>query len=433
MKLLSVAMLFIGFATVSGASDLSDQSDKKPLNLTDALSQAQRNHPMIAMALAKVDQAKAQGERMSAMFEPILSINGYGATGKGEMNLGTLIMPTMVTGLPDNGSYGFSSSMMWRPFSFGRDVLTRRASEAMVKMSSSEAAAASLSLAYATRSTFADALQKEATVQARKEALASAQEVEKTTKAMLDAGKAPQAFLYGAQAETAKMQKELAMAEADLQMAKAMLTEAIAADQSAEFILGRWNEALTAPSSLQQALDSAKQKRPELNAMKANSANAQFQLDLAKRAFLPDMALMAMADWMKPENMDEMDGQKLAFVISLPVFDGKERRAAKAEAESQLRQSQADRKATELKVQSEVAQAWAEWSASPAIQDAAEKELKSSEEAYRVALLRYQSGKSTLAEMTESRAQLAQARLSVAESHAYRQKAWTRLMRAIGS
>jgi len=387
---------------------------------------------MIAMALAKVDQTKARSERMNAMFQPILSINGYGATGKGEMNLGTLTMPTMVMGLPDKSSYGFSGSMMWRPFSFGRDALTRKASEAMVKMSAADAQTASLSLAYETRTAFAEALLKQEAVKARKEALDSAKDIEKTTQAMLDAGKVPQAFLFGAQAETAKMQKELAMAEADLQMAKAMLSESIAADQSVELNLGEWNEALVAPSSLKQALESAKQKRPELNSMTAGTANAKFELELAKRAFLPDMAFMAMADWMKPENMGEMDGQKLAFVISLPVFDGKERRAAKAEAEAKAKQNIADKKAVELKVLSEVAQAWAEWAASPSILEAAEAELKASEEAYRVALIRYQSGKSILAEVSEARAQLAQAKLSVNDSEVYRRKAWAKLMRAIG-
>lgn len=433
MRLLSITFALLCLAH-SDASDLSDKSNQaKPLNLTDAISQAQRSHPMIAMALAKVDQAKAQGSRMLAMFEPIMSINGYGATGKGEMNLSSLIMPTMLTGLPDKDSYGFSGSMMWRPFSFGRDSLTRKASEAMVKMSSSEVASASLSLAYETRQAFADALLKKATVQARVESLESAKEMEKTTQAMLDAGKVPQAFLFSAQAETAKMRKELAMAEADQQMAKAMLVEAIAADQKDDLNLGEWNEALAAPSTLQQALETAKQNRPELNAMKANTTNAKFELELAKRAFLPDMAFMAMADWMKPENMGEMDGQKLAFVISLPVFDGKERRAAKAEAEAKAKQSEADRKVTELKIQSEVAQAWAEWSASPSIVEASQAELKASEEAFRVSLIRYQSGKSILAEVSEARAQLAQAKLSVNESEAYRRKAWAKLMRAIGS
>ncbi len=432
MRLLSIAMLFVGIAALSDGSDLSDSS-AKPLTLTDAISQAQRSHPMIAMALAKVDQAKAQGTRMNSMFEPIMSINGYGATGKGEMNLSSLTMPTMLTGLPDKDSYGFSGSVMWRPFSFGKNSLTKKASDAMVKMSSSEVASTSLSLALETRQAFAEALLKKATVQARLESLESAKEMEKTTQAMLDAGKVPQAFLFSAQAETAKMRKELAMAEADLQMSKAMLIEAIAADQKDELNLGEWNEALVAPSSLQQALETAKQNRPELNAMKASSTNAKFELELAKRAFLPDMAFMAMADWMKPENMGQMDGQKLAFVISLPVFDGKERRAAKAEAAAKAKQSEADRKATELKIQSEVAQAWAEWSASPSILDAANAEFKASEEAYRVALIRYQSGKSILAEISEARAQLAQARLSVSESEAFRRKAWAKLMRAIGT
>lgn len=433
MKLLSITFALLCLAH-SDASDLSDKSNQaKPMNLTDAISQAQRSHPMIAMALAKVDLAKAQGSRMLAMFEPIMSINGYVATGKGEMNLSSLIMPTMLTGLPDKDSYGFSGSMMWRPFSFGRDSFTRKASEAMVKMSSSEVASASISLGFETRQAFADALLKKAIVQARAESLDSAKEMENTTKAMLDAGKVPQAFLFSAQAETAKMRKELAMAEADLQMSKAMLVEAIAADQKDELNLGEWNEALVAPSSLQQALETAKQNRPELSAMKAYSANAKFELELAKRAFLPDMAFMAMADWMRPETMGAMDGQKLAFVISLPVFDGKERRAAKAEAEAKAKQSEADRKVTELKIQSEVAQAWAEWSASPAILEASQAELKASEEAFRVSLIRYQSGKSILAEVSEARAQLAQAKLSVNESEAYRRKAWAKLMRAIGT
>ena len=96
-----------------------------------------------------------------------------------------------------------------------------------------------------------------------------------------------------------------------------------------------------------------------------------------------------------------------------------------ARAESELQ-------GTKNKVEAEVASAWAEWSASSKVSASAKAEVEASEEAYRVALLRYQEGKAILSELTEVRSELTHARLSVAESTAYARKAWSKLARATG-
>ena len=429
MKLSNTRLITLSFVLSIGLT----ANGQDVTNLSKALEIAIKKSPMTQMALADVDLAKASGLKMQSMYEPLMSLNSFGATGKGQMILPTLVMPTMLTSLSDKDSYGFSGALMWRPFTFGRAQLTRKSADAMTQMSKQIAARVSLDVTKEVRLAYSDALLKKSIVEAQESSVESAKQMEAVTKAQLDAGKVPQAFYLRAQAETASMVRELAMAKADAEMAMAMLREAMAIRQDQSLRLGEWDDPMVAPSSLQQALETALKSRPELGANKADSANARFKLDLARRAYLPDFALMAMADWMKPEDMNSMDGQKLAFVISLPVFDGKERKAAKDEAKAMVDKSNAEKRAIQNQIEREIAQAWAEYTIAPSVISASDAEYKASEEAYRVAVVRYESGKSILAEVADARMQWVQSKRAIAESQAFRQKAWTNLMRSIGT
>ncbi|MCE9558790.1 MAG: TolC family protein, partial [Armatimonadetes bacterium] len=126
-------------------------------------------------------------------------------------------------------------------------------------------------------------------------------------------------------------------------------------------------------------------------------------------------------------------GFKAGVVLSFPLGDGGRRSAETKEQRKMLAAIAAQHHALENKIASEVSQAWAEWSALSEVKAAADAEFKASDEAYRVALIRYQEGKSILAELTDARSQLTHARLSVAEATQYERKSSAKLARAVGS
>ncbi len=260
----------------------------------------------------------------------------------------------------------------------------------------------------------------------------SALEVLRITQARFDAGKVPEAFVLRAKAEVAAAEREVAMAEADEAGAVAALWDAAGLDQTSGHELGPWDEALTAPETVAEALRLAQLHRPELLAISEEAKEMESLASAADKSRYPELSLMGMNDWAGSNGSDGASTYKAGLVLSFPLGDGGQRQAAKSQASAGISKADAELRSMRNGIQAEVVSAWAQWQAVGKISDAAKAELDASEEAYRVALVRYQEGKAILAELTDSRSALVHAKLSVAEAKTYERKAWSKLERAIG-
>jgi outer membrane protein TolC len=290
----------------------------------------------------------------------------------------------------------------------------------------------SLDVLFNLRASFADALLKRDSLAGYQAALESAKEVERTTQARLDAGKVPLAFALRAKADTAKAEQDLAKAWADSESASAKVWEAAGRDQGEGIELGDWDLKADPPKNLKTAIVAAWEKRPEIAVLKLQLNAAKSRESAIAKSKLPELNFMAMNDLMGTSGVRGSDTSKAGLVLSFPIGDGGQRNAESKEQRAMIARLQAEEKALRNRISSEVARAWAEWKTVDTIKVAAQAELAASDEGYRVAVVRYEEGKSILAELTDYRSQLTHARLSVAEADAYERKAWSKLARAIG-
>lgn len=400
-------------------------------SVSQAVERAVRQHPMLSVAQADVRGAKARAVMLTVPYVPQASLNAVGAAGEGMMTFASTVMPTNYWRTERGASGVLNASLMWRPWSFGREAAARGIGREEVQSAEETLAVARQNVALSVRLAFAEALLRRETVEANKAAVESAREVERVTREQYEAGKLPEAFVFRAAADTAEMERELAVAEAEAASALARLRESMGMDQLEVLALGDWDIPLEAPASLAEALAQAA-ARPELAAIRHAREGQELRARLAQLSTRPDLALMAMGDWMGSRGMAGETGSKVALVVSFPLADGGERRATRDEAEAMAGKMEAEMRSVQLAVEAEVATAWAAWQAHAAVSKAARAGLQASEEAYRVALLRYREGKAILAEVTDARARLVAAQRSIAEADAYSRIAWSKLHRAMG-
>lgn len=402
------------------------------LKLSEVERLGVERNPSLAAARAEVGAVSARGDMLQVPYRPQISLNGYGVGGDGSMIFPSTVMPTNYAALGSGERALANGTFMWRVFSFGREGTARGIKAAETGAATDDVRREELDVVLRVRLAFSEALLMRDRVAARQAAVESAVEVERVTRERYDAGKVPEAFLFRSQADAAAMRKELAMAEAEARASEAMLREAIGLPQSDPARPGEWDTPFEAPAGLDKAIETAVKQRPELASLERSAEGFGLRASLAQKSSLPELSLMAMGDWMGARNMPGEFGSKVGLVLSFPLHDGGERRAAKAEASAMGAKMRAEYEMARLKVEAEVASAWFTWEAVQAVLDAAKSEVAASREAYRITLIRYQEGKAILSELTDARSQLVSADVGAAESEAYRRQAWTRLARSVG-
>jgi outer membrane protein TolC len=423
-NLLASLLLFFAGSAVQGQPEIA---------LSQALDIAQKNHPDIASMRAEVDAALARSSLMLAQFRPQVSLNGTLAAGDGSMIFPGTVMPTNYALVPDGPTGILNGTLMWPIYRGGRERTTGRLVVSEVQMARLALAGTVLEVNLNLRLAFAEALMQDHHAGAMKAALVSSQEIERITKEKLDAGKVPEAFYLRAKAESASMQKELAMAEAGAKAAFASLREAMGLGQEGDDQMpGKWDDPEVLPSTLTEALAEARLRRPEILALNLSADVARMKGRLADQSLMPEVSLMAMSDWMTRRRMPGDSATKIGLVVNFPLGDGGERKSAAAEQRALAQKAVSESRKVQQKIEAEVATAWANYAVLPAVRESAELELAASTSAYEVAMLRYTEGKTILAELIEARAQLAKARIGIAEAEAYDQRARARLLYALG-
>ncbi len=410
----------------------TEQSENKKIDLSNAERVALENHPLIASAKAEIAMAEAKKYMLFAPFLPMLSLNGYAFEGKGSMIFPSTINPVNYAISPDKGSIIGNITLMWKIFSGGRENTTTNLARTLLTISEFELQEIQQEVLLRVRTAFAYASSKYANWQSSTTTLQATLELEKLTKLMFEEGKVPEVFVLRAQAETAKAKRNEDLTKSEFLIAIANLKESMGLQQTTELTIGEWDHNFHSPETKELAMDLADQTRPDMRKLKQFQEYAKLNTRLSSQSQLPELSLMAMADWMKTRNMPSENSYKAGLVLSFPLLDGGMRQSQIRENKSFEENVNSQIKALKLLIQNEVISAWYEWEIADSLINSAEAEVKASEEAYRISLLRYEEGKTIQVEVTQALADLTQARASINEAYTYKKTAWAKLMRAMG-
>lgn len=420
-------------AALTGEKPFAGGQNAETLNLSQALDYALANHPLIGAAQAGVASANAAGRKLTAPYKPLISLNAYFSDGNGSMIFPSTVSPINFMRVPAQASAMQNTMLMWKLYSGGRDHTARRLAKTQVATAKSAQIEAVLDVRLGVRLAFAQVLLKKESVEAEKIGLDAATELERVTRERFEAGKVPEAFVFRAKADLSRASRRATMAEAELLAAIAALKAAIGTPQSDSLELGEWDQDLPAPNTLDEALLAALQNRPELAYLGQQRDSFSLRSRMTGQSNLPEISIMAMNDFMDSALLGSSTQNKLSLIVSFPLSDGGLRRAQEEESRALAKQADMNLSAMELLIQSQVAAAWALWKSAPAVLHAAESEVRASAEAYRIAKLRYETGKAIQVEVSEALADMVGAFVGEAEAREYQRRAWAQLSRAVGA
>jgi len=419
----TVSTIFVLMAVVLSA--------QQPISLDDALKMALKSHPRVREAEQLVEAAHARRRQLLAEFAPFLAMHSVGSEGRGDTGFMSMLEPSRMFMLPRDAFFAASLTFQWRIFTSARDAAARDVGGFEVREAEQALALARLQVAYRVRKAFAEAAYRTEAVAAYEAGLLAAEEMESLAKARFEEGKIPEAFLFAAQAQTARARRDLRIAEADLEASIAELGAAVGGGLRDGARPGDWR-AQQLPDTLESALGEAYDRRPELLAERARARRQGAEAEMARRSALPELSVFGTQITFGSERGGSSSNATVGLLLTMPLADGGMRRARASEATAGGLAAESRLGAALLDVAVEVRAAWARRSAVPDVLRHAEAELQASEEAYRIARLRFDVGKAVHAEVQVVLADLIAARVAVAEARRFDRNAEADLLRALG-
>lgn len=410
-------------ATLLAASSAFGQTTAE-----DIVKLALSRHPKIAAAKAAIEAEKAGKGELTSPFRPMASLNGYAAGGDGSMIFSSTVDPINQAMLPSDGVLMGNLMLMWRVWTGGRDSAARSLGDARIKSSEHMLAVVEQDVALGVRLALSDYAFSLGALSAAEADRDAAREAEKNATTMEQAGKAPRAFVLRAAAEARRAEQDVARAEAEVKTTLARLEEAAGGPVE---MAGGFSIVSGLPTNLDEALQLGAD-RQELQFFTAMAEALGIEANYVRKSLLPELSIMAMGMSLERANgMSETDA-KIGLVFSVPLSDGGMRRSRAKMLEAKAKEFMAQAEEMRLTVRKEIQAAWADWEVADKVVQSSQAGLAAAEESYEVERLRFDSGKSTMAELLDALSMLEMARLSVVEADKYRADSAAKLARAIG-
>ncbi len=175
----------------------------------------------------------------------------------------------------------------------------------------------------------------------------------------------------------------------------------------------------------------AQRTRPELRAAGARVTGAQLESGAIGASYKPQLNAFAMGDF-GASGGNRNAGTTFGLVASIPVFTGGRRKASLQIADARRRQLESEREQLALEIAQSVQAAYLNLNAAERNVGTAQVALTSAREDYRVAQIRYQSGRSTIVDVLDALASRTRAQSNVVQALFAYNVARDTLLRAVG-
>lgn len=380
------------------------------LSLNDAVKMAVEQNPMIAGSRGEADAAAARARMAGSQRRPSLSTTAFLTNGdmNGILTGPSSVMPTALSAYPPNRYYDQNIMFMAPLDVSGKLAYNARAAGRRSTAAGFDSERTRQDVVFEVRMSYYEVLYQEQRASAYENAVAAANEMLKNDQAAVDAGKAPPYYLDRDRAEVAMNQQMLAETRREAATARIRLAALLGLDPATPLDL---TDKL-APPDVSTVPVSFPADTPDLSAARARVDAARDSDTAARRAFAPDVSLTFMSDRIASHGNEVMNGTTAAIIVGIPLWDGGMRRASKSEAAAMQTVAAQELRALELKLKSDFMSARLEYDTALQNITTADTAVKSAEENYRVAKIRYEAGKGILVEMLDALTALTRARVN---------------------
>lgn len=187
----------------------------------------------------------------------------------------------------------------------------------------------------------------------------------------------------------------------------------------------------TLAPDLRALLRVAQRTRPELRAVQARVTGAELENGAIGASYKPQLNAFAMGDF-GASGGNRNAGTTFGLVASIPVFTGGRRKASLQIADARRRQLESERERLALEIAQSVQAAYLNLNAAERNVGTAQIVLTSAREDYRVARIRYQSGRGTIVDVLDALASRTRAQSNVVQAFFAYNVSRDTLLRAVG-
>jgi outer membrane protein TolC len=471
------------------ASSLEQRLARRPtingtLTIDKAGAIALRESPIVRGATAEVEAALGRVSAARAERRPFITANLFATDGTFSNLVGSpplAAMPGMQMNVPRGAFFDQNVSLMYPLYTSGRLRTLVRQAEALRNASQADLEVQRQDIILLTRTAYREVQARRALVDVQQARLQENEEELRLDRTRVEEGKLPPFSVLRQEAEVAATQQELTNAKRDVELAVTQLktvmgvnpasnleiTASLAYQPSAELLppliksvadlntlpaqqktlpalpsattiptpapLTAQPQTSTSPAELPALLRVAEHSRPELQAAAQRVAAAVQEISSVRSAFRPQVNAFGLGDIQKMRGDAATGGVTYGIAASVPIFSGGQRGARVQQAEAMRRKQEAELDRLSLQIAQEVTNAILNVRAAEQNIGTAQAALKSAQEDYRLARIRYEAGKSVFVEVLDAQTTRVRAESNVVQALYSYNVAYDQLLRAIGT
>lgn len=304
--------------------------------------------------------------------------------------------------------------------------------EAQYDATVSRLASTESQVAFQTRSAYYAVLLNESLVRSNEQSLASARAQLTTAQARFEIGTSPRFDVLRAETQVSEAVQNLTQSQTQVETSRVTLNRILGVPLSRTYNLVQPGTAPALAENLDTLISIAEGQRAELLSAQAQVQAAEAGIRLARADLIPELDLVANYQTVQKTTPAQVTGWTLSAVLNWALFNGGRTQANVAEAKALTAEAQTNLEDTSRLVEQEVRQAYADLQSAAVTIDTAKSRLAQAQEAYDIAVVRYEAGVGTATELADVLATLSVARTNLDRALFNYNISYAGLQRALG-
>jgi outer membrane protein TolC len=415
-KWLSGFFLFLLIVVVPGAAPGQESLPPKgkPLTLEQCIGLALKYQPALQAGQATIAAQKARVEQALAAYYPQVNFNSTYNTSTA--NFSTAGGTTARTGI-SSYNWTFYDIFSMGPtlnqliYDFGRTSSTVKISRENQNATEQDLQTAVQNVVLNVKQTYYVALQSLALIKVAEDTLDQSQKRLEQAKGFYQAGTRPKIDVTNAEVNLANVQLGLIRARNNYQVARANLNNAMGLRENLHFAIEEASDFKPRAASLEEILQSAYARRPEILQIKSKQRGQEATVDLARAGYYPTLAGNA-SNLYRTDRPPQDFAWDWSFGVTMtvPIFSGFSTPNQIAEAKANLKNLEAQEESLRQNIRLEAEQAFLSLKEAMERITVTEKTLDQAKENYDLASGRYRVGVGQPLEITDAEVLLANSR-----------------------
>lgn len=304
--------------------------------------------------------------------------------------------------------------------------------EALYDLSVGNLGTTQIQVALQVRQAYFAVLLNQALVQSASDTLAAAERQLTDAQSRYEAGTSPKYDVLRAQTQVSQAQQTLLQAQNNVEISSIALNRVLGMALEVRYTLSDTTRIPDNSVGVEEMVKSAEKQRPEVLAARAYLAAAEQGIKIARSGGYPQLGVsLSYQDVTKPTT-SLIPGYTLMASVSEEIFDGGRVRSSVRQAKASRELASIQLEDTIRMVEQDTRQAYLNLQTATKTQETAKATLAQAQEAYEVAVVRYEAGVGTATETADALAALTGAKTNLDNAKYGVSTAYATLQRTLG-